>query len=270
MGETGPALRASWQRARRHAHDLHRGSGRAHRLGSGAQAGRVHWSSAGPGRYPILARASPFHFVLCWWAESCGAQVIHSGAVGEGGRGILLAGRGGSGKSSTALACLAAGLNYGGDDAMWCEDHPRSPGSTMAWPLYSTARVFPHDLDRLPELRESLSPERYGDKRVLFLAARHAASIQPLEIQALYLPRIDPGAAETVILPAPKASAFRAVAPATLDFHPHAGQRTMSAILRLTNKLPGFHLVLGNDRVPVQHVRAILAALPPVHEHRTF
>jgi len=204
----------------------------------------VHWSADGED-YPLLALASPFHFVLCWWAEACGAVVVHSAAVGRDGKGLLLAGRGGSGKSSTALGCLERGLSYAGDDAVWC-DVQADP--VIGWPLYATARVNAEDLQRFPRLAETAAPEgRKGEKRVLFLGEHFTAQIAPLTLSALYLPVLG-SEAETRVESASRTDALRALIPWTLDFHPHSGPRTLFLVMLLIQRLPKVRLILGTDR----------------------
>lgn len=55
---------------------------------------------------PAWVVASPLRSILHWWMELNGRQLVHAAAVGHDGRAVLIPGRGGSGKSSTSLACL--------------------------------------------------------------------------------------------------------------------------------------------------------------------
>ena len=63
---------------------------------------------------PFWEIASPFRILFHWWAQSWGGQVAHAAAVGVNGRGVLLAGKSGSGKSTAALACLRQGMDFRG------------------------------------------------------------------------------------------------------------------------------------------------------------
>ena len=55
-------------------------------------------------------RAAPLRTALHFALAAPGRQLVHAACVGVDGRGVLLAGPGGSGKSTTTLACLRAGM----------------------------------------------------------------------------------------------------------------------------------------------------------------
>ncbi|MEO8849196.1 MAG: hypothetical protein ABI440_11295, partial [Casimicrobiaceae bacterium] len=72
---------------------------------------RAHWWLADMASVPYYERAAPFKHILQWWVASRGGALLHSAAIGcrdpNDRRGLLVSGPSGSGKSSTALACLA-------------------------------------------------------------------------------------------------------------------------------------------------------------------
>jgi hypothetical protein len=61
---------------------------------------------------------------------------VHGGAVGRNGRMLLLAGKGKSGKTTAALACVQAGWDYAGDDYVLANVH-----AGRVEPLYTSARL---------------------------------------------------------------------------------------------------------------------------------
>src|SRR3982751_932901 len=65
---------------------------------------------------PYWENGSPLRTILHWWLLSQGLQLVHAAAVGNSTGGVLIGGKGGSGKSTTALACLQSDLSYVGDD----------------------------------------------------------------------------------------------------------------------------------------------------------
>ncbi len=65
---------------------------------------------------PDYVRSRPFRSIIQWWAKHNNLIMFHAGAVGNSREGVLLVGKSGSGKSSTALACLNSTLKYAGDD----------------------------------------------------------------------------------------------------------------------------------------------------------
>src|SRR5262249_49065941 len=61
-------------------------------------------------------RAHPGAPALSAWLAGRGLQVLHAAAVAFAGRGVLLVGPGGAGKTTAALACALAGGDFLGDD----------------------------------------------------------------------------------------------------------------------------------------------------------
>ena len=68
-------------------------------------------------RIPVWDWGTPLRIILNEWAKLHGLFLVHSGAVGIAEGGVIFAGKSGSGKSTSALACLDDGdLLYAGDD----------------------------------------------------------------------------------------------------------------------------------------------------------
>ena len=65
---------------------------------------------------PWYERAAPFRWLFDNLAARRGMSTLHAAAVGRDGNGVLLAGRGGAGKSTLALACVGSGFDYVSDD----------------------------------------------------------------------------------------------------------------------------------------------------------
>jgi hypothetical protein len=64
---------------------------------------------------PSWDRIHPLRQILGAWAAAQGLQIVHAGAAGFDGAGALVVGPGGSGKSTTVLACIGAGARAAGD-----------------------------------------------------------------------------------------------------------------------------------------------------------
>ena len=69
-----------------------------------------------PADLPEWFAGSPLRHHLHWLLRARGQRIAHAATLGRNGRGILVLGHGGAGKSGTALAGLAAGLQTVGDD----------------------------------------------------------------------------------------------------------------------------------------------------------
>ena len=104
---------------------------------------------------PAWAKASPFRIILSWLCNRHRMQIVHGGAVSMEGRAVLLVGPGGSGKSTTALACALAGMEYLGDD--YCAVEPKAGKVHM---VYRTAKLFKSSVEMLPSLEDMIENRR--------------------------------------------------------------------------------------------------------------
>ena len=138
---------------------------------------------------PWYERGAPLRSALHHWAAGQGMHFVHAGAVGVDGRGVLLAGASGSGKSTTALACLDAGLQYAGDDyvILTPEDAPR------VHCLYSTAKLDAPSLERLPGLAAAVADFRRGEEQKAVIDVhghRPGLVVDSLAIDAVVIPSV--------------------------------------------------------------------------------
>ncbi|VCU71117.1 hypothetical protein PIGHUM_03198 [Pigmentiphaga humi] len=93
-------------------------------------------------RLPPWERYSPLKSFVHLLALQAQAVLLHAGSVAQAGRrGILLAGPGGSGKSTTTLRLLENGLVSAGDDYVLAE--PRADGSCRVHAAYRTLKLHP-------------------------------------------------------------------------------------------------------------------------------
>ena len=92
---------------------------------------------------PPTERAKPLAGLLAPWLREHGRQIVHAAMVVDGAAGVLVAGRGGAGKSTVALAAGLAGLGYVGDDLVALEEARAraSSGTACTRPASSDART---------------------------------------------------------------------------------------------------------------------------------
>jgi hypothetical protein len=195
---------------------------------------------------PRYERAAPLRGPLTWLFADAGAQFAHAGAVATPHGAALLAGRGGSGKSTTAIVCAAAGLGYLGDDYVAIADSGERP---WAHSIYATAKLTETSFALLPHLRPLADgPATPRDKAVLGLmgTALEARLTPSAPIGAIVLPRVTQ-ACESRWEPATAAQALIALAPTTLFQLPGAGGDALARLARLTRRVPVFTLHLGQD-----------------------
>ncbi len=194
---------------------------------------------------PYWAMASPMRSLMHWWMERRGFQLVHGAAVGLNGEGVLITGKGGLGKSTTALACLDAGMQYVADDILAVEPGP----IPRAYSLYSTGKLEWSQMLRFPGFaplaRSHGSPD--GDKAVLYLHPAFKDQLVPsLSLKAILTPAIA-DRPETDFAPLSRPIVERAAGFTTLTLLPYASRQTMAFIERLSASLPGFKLELGSD-----------------------
>jgi hypothetical protein len=217
---------------------------------------------------PFWEIASPFRILFHWWAQSWGGQVAHAAAVGVDGRGVLLVGRSGSGKSTAALACLRHGLDFVGDDYVLLTAGP----APAAHCLYSSAKMHAASLAQyFPEWQGHVGT-RVGpeSKCVLYLRDLDGIRLRPrLDLCAIVTPQVtaDPYPA---ITPASPAQTWLALVPSTVFQLPDARQTTLAFFSTFARKLPSFGLTTGRDlqRLP-EVLRDFLTSQPlPSQEAR--
>ena len=192
---------------------------------------------------PEWATAAPFRIVLSWLCNRHHMQIVHGAAVAIEGKAALLAGKGGLGKSTTALACALAGWTYLGDD--YCAVEPAAGKVHM---VYRTAKVTISTLRMLPSLADwTVNQEEPGaEKCVIFLQTDDVVLARSAELSAILLPH-QSGERSTKIYPATRAEAIKAILPNTVMQLMGGTSVTPRLIMELAHSLPAFHLALGTD-----------------------
>jgi hypothetical protein len=193
---------------------------------------------------PAYELAAPLLAILNWWAQRPGRQIVHAAAVGSPGGGLLLAGRGGSGKSTTALVCMSSGMLYAGDDYCLLEDG--SPPKVYS--LYNSCKLEMGLLDRLPQLRGAFSQPRMSEngKSLFFLHELYPHRlIQTFPLGAILLPHIGV-AGPTRLTRVSAAEGLRALAPSTLFQLPGEDAVALKTLAGIVRKVPCYRLDLGS------------------------
>jgi len=220
----------------------------------------IYWVNSAQGM-PFWVPASPLRTLFHWCMEQRGRQLIHAAAVGTDAGAVLVPGRSGSGKSTTALAALRGGLYYLADDylVVGMEPEPR------VYSLYSTAKLNADQVDNLPEFAAQVSNRHALDeeKAVMYLQQVAADRIRKeLPLRAVMVPRIRDRTA-TTLSPAPPQVTQRAAAFTTMSQLPYAGRDTYAFFQRLSRSLPGYHLELGRDLEQIPTVLSLFLEQGP-------
>jgi hypothetical protein len=193
---------------------------------------------------PYWESSAPFRQILHWWLASRNMLLLHGAAVGKPDGGVLLVGRGGSGKSTSALACLESDLLYAGDDYVAVRDD----GAPVVYSLYCSGKLEPSHATRLRHLP---APSIDGDgsddeKAVFYVQDRYPdRTCETFPLRAVLVPKI--GSSRPQIVPLEGGAALRALAPSTLlQLHP-AEPEAFGRMARLVARVPTYSFELGPD-----------------------
>lgn len=232
-------------------------------------AGRAVAWFRGAAALPAWEQLHPLRALLQAWATHRGLHLLHAGAVGDSrGDGLLVVGRGGSGKSTTVLAALAGGMTTVGDDYVALQ--PGVP--PRAWALYGSMRLFADHAARFPHLLPAVEHSAEQDGRLKLASyvgrQRPAQMAANLALGALVAPRPDPGG-RTRVEPLSADEALAALAPSTLrQMRPR--DATLVAMQALCARLPAHRLHLGADLAVLPGLlRGLIASRPAEAEATT-
>ena len=191
---------------------------------------------------PQYEWGAPLRDILSWWLVAQRRPMLHSAAISAFGKGALLVGPGGSGKSTTAAQCLRhESLSFVADDyaAVALDDAiPRLHA------VFGTAKLTGHALEQVPGLNSGEFATETG-KFLIPLDADMIASDVPL--RSILLPRVA-DQAESEIVPVRPGEAMLRLAPSTLFQRAGSGQREMAQMAELVRRIPSFRLKLGRSR----------------------
>jgi hypothetical protein len=191
-------------------------------------------------------RSKPLPMLLPLWYRDRGVQIVHAGLVARQGRGALVAGPTGAGKSTLTLACLCAGLESLGDDHVGLE---AVDGAFVGHSLYGTTRLGTPQLRLFPELlpgavRDHREP---GEKELIVLARVLPGRLRSsVTADVLVLPRLGDGAGPPTER-ASRGEALRRVAPSSLVMAMGSGQRGLDTLAGLVRRVPAYWLDPGRE-----------------------
>lgn len=197
-------------------------------------------------RLPHWDAATPFRHLLSWWLAGRGIQQVHAGAVGTVAGGLLLVGKGGSGKSTACLSVLGhRALRYAGDDYVAVSIGPKPSVHS----LYCSGKLDPDNVARLPRVEPIIANADRLDREKAVVYVHDSvpgAVVAGFPLRAILIPRIA-GRVDSEISPASPAAAVKALAPSTmLQLHPPPVE-ALRRIRQVAALVPTFVLELGAD-----------------------
>lgn len=197
-------------------------------------------------KLPYYEIGSPLKVIWHWLVQHKGQLMLHAGAVGIENKGVLLVGKGGSGKSTTALSCVGSELKYLSDDYCVVTQEP----NLTVHSLFSTVKlVGENDLKRFPYINNFLSnlANLKFEKAMAFVTQFSSESVlDQLPLRAIIIPQVT-GLKTTTWEKASPAKALFSLAPSSILQLPYANENTFQRISKIASELPCFSLKVGTE-----------------------
>jgi hypothetical protein len=198
-------------------------------------------------RIPAFERTCPFRAILGWFFRQHGRAFVHAAAVATPAGAVVLGGRSGAGKSTTAIRCLLAGLEYLGDDVTCLS----SAGPTVHG-IYSSGKTHGRDWAVLPQLEPLAEPRPATYDKEHYFLAPHFPGLFPRSrrIRALVIP--DHSGRRLGFEPVTAAAVVAPMAASTTTLLPAAGGEVLAMIAAVARQVPIYRFHLGDDprRIP--------------------
>jgi len=196
---------------------------------------------------------APLRQHLHWLLAQHGLRLTHAATLGRDGRGVLIVGDGGAGKSATALSGIAAGMTSCGDDyvALGAGTQP------MAHLLFRILKQDRAGLSRIPALNgrmDNLPLNWQGKVEIDPEAFFPGCLAERLAIDAVLLPCI--ARRETArIVPIGRGEIMRAMMRSNLYQFPGEDDDGLAFFARILAQLPSFRVDLAVD--PAENSKVI-------------
>ena len=185
---------------------------------------------------PYYESGAPLRSILATWMQSHQYQYLHAAAIGTTDGAVILAGKGGSGKSTAALNGLFSGLFYLSDDYCVAKLTP----TPTVYNLYNSGKLDSDTILRFPQISDFVQriPHIEAEKILFFLQDQFQHRLRPcLPIKAILLPQISSQSSSTIQRTSP-AEGLAALAPSTIFQLPGAGKDTFQFIAELVRQIP--------------------------------
>lgn len=197
----------------------------------------------------IYERSKPLARHILTWCNDRQTQLIHTGLVARGDVGVLIAGKSGSGKSTSALASLVGGLDYLGEDYVALETSPTR--GFVGHSLYGSVFLNSTHLARFAELAPHAINGRppQEEKSVVLVSQVFPDRMKrSATIRAIVFPQVG-ACANASISAMPKAAALLALAPSSLLQIPNRqlGATGFERLADLVGELPCYRMTVGSD-----------------------
>lgn len=194
-------------------------------------------------RMPYYEKAAPMRMIFHHWAQVNGMILVHGACIGIGGKGLLLAGKGGTGKSTTAISAVLSGFDYIGDDYVLAD-----PTDQTIHSLYGSSKIR-WDVTKILPFAGTLTVNRReeDEKGIFFLSGTEKFSMsKSLSLKAVILPSIGGGQLSTYSQ-TNMIEGLLSLAASTIFQMPGSGKETLNAISGLLKGVPVYRMSLSPD-----------------------
>lgn len=189
---------------------------------------------------PYYEKAAPMRMIFHHFCEENFMTLVHGASVSINGKGILLIGSGGSGKTTTAISAVLNGFEYLGDDYVILNPKDRSIFS-----IYSSSKIRWESGKIVTGLENLAINSKDEDKGYFFMEDQGKKIRKRSTLGAVVIPRIGQG--ETTYSRIPAAKALLILSASTIFQMPGSGNRTLKDISKILKDVPVFEMVLGRD-----------------------
>jgi hypothetical protein len=180
---------------------------------------------------------------LAWiapvWFLDHSVQVVHAGLVAHRGAGALIVGESGAGKSTTSLACAAAGMQFLGDDHAGIEE------TSEGWVGHSVScvgRIASATLAAHPSLAVGIEGGEVEEKTLIVVEPDRTQATAPIRLMVLLRLAVAAPAGQ----PKPT-DALKGFLPTSLTGIPGPSQERMARLSRLVKTVPARWLELDGS-----------------------
>lgn len=203
--------------------------------------------------HPALLPSIFFFFPLAQLLARRGLHIVHAAALERNGRGVLIPGLSGSGKSTSCVALIRAGYRCLSDDKPFLRDTENGL-ELLAFP--EMIDVTDQTITFFPELRERTTAIEVGHRKKRFCAETlyPGSTADAVKPSVILFPQISEESTSR-IEPLSKALALQALLPhSLLCFDREVSVRHFELLARLVETTTCYRLHFGRDILDLPHL----------------
>ncbi len=191
---------------------------------------------------PYYEKAAPMRLIMHYFAEFNDMILVHGASVSVDGKAVILAGKGGSGKTTTAIASALSGLEYLGDDYVIIDYRNRTVHS-----LFCSAKIRWEAHQYIPSVKESSVNSPSDDKSYFFMRDLEEIKIRrDAQIAAIIIPSITPDSTPEIFKSSPL-MALLLLSSSTIFQMPGSGIKTLAHLKELLQSVPVYQMTLSES-----------------------